>query len=255
MGRYVDRLRRLGRRRSCERAAVLVALLVLVCLAAPAAALSAPPAVTGLASPTHPDPSTAYPDPDPVFTWVRLAAGAAIAGYSLRARPDLGHCAGQHGRRDRRRVLRESRVWRGRVLPADRDRRLRQGWHRGHGGRERAPACRLRVPGDRGMGSSPSVSTQRALQPSTASSPRTSTDDGIVDLAPAAERKRSSASCSATVTARSSRASPRRPATASPAIHRPRRRRLQRRRQARSRRRSGRRVQRQRLRHRADRQG
>ena len=84
MGRYVKRPRRPGRRRSCERAALLVALLALVCLATPAAALSAPPAVTGLASPTHPDPSTTYPDPDPVFTWgATPAAGSAIAGYSF----------------------------------------------------------------------------------------------------------------------------------------------------------------------------
>ena len=51
-------------------------------LAVTSAALSDPPSVGGLVSPTHPVASAWYANPNPTFSWRGLIATPAIAGYS-----------------------------------------------------------------------------------------------------------------------------------------------------------------------------
>jgi FG-GAP-like repeat len=66
------------------RRIALVALLAcgLLALAVTSAALSDPPSVSGLVSPTHPVASAWYANPNPTFSWRGLIATPAIAGYS-----------------------------------------------------------------------------------------------------------------------------------------------------------------------------
>jgi hypothetical protein len=54
----------------------------LLALAVTSAALSDPPSVGGLVSPTHPVASAWYANPNPTFSWRGLSATPAIAGYS-----------------------------------------------------------------------------------------------------------------------------------------------------------------------------
>ena len=54
----------------------------LLALAVTSAALSDPPSVGGLVSPTHPVASAWYANPNPTFSWRGLIATPAIAGYS-----------------------------------------------------------------------------------------------------------------------------------------------------------------------------